>query len=380
MHPVPALGEALSSWLSRIAEQYRVTVDDLTFDLGYGVDGDTDLDMAPPEGFAEQVAIRTGVSVNQLRKMSLSGFVPWLFDDIVPGRDGFTTYARQFSVLLAEGKRTKRRAGLWRAWVPAMGKSQQRACPQCVAASAPPHPYQLMWSVPLMLSCLAHDCLLEPHDGLRGYYYSWHQEPPTPRQTNAAIRAMDARTWQALTTGRVDLPRRRVHAGIWFRLLRTLIDELSATLKESGQRLTRQVWEHAGHPFRAGQLVWYPYEELPLEVQLPTLEATATAIQLLESAVLSGQGRQVELFLPEPDVSVDPGKPPPRATANSVTDKPKSLVEAMHAAVEHAKQDPESARQLFNFMTLYRGENPEHIQRVRTNFEELGIPLDFLSQ
>lgn len=191
---------------------------------------------------------------------------------------------------------------------------------------------------------------------------------------------MDGRTWQALTTGGVDLPRRHIHAGIWFRLLRTLIDELSATLKESGQRLTRQVWDHAGHPFRAGQLVWYPYEELPLEVQLDTLEAAATAMRLLEDGVVTGRGREAALFLSEPDASIDPGKPPPVATANFPTSTPKSLAEAMHAVVAEAKQNPDSARQLFNFMTLYTPEDSEHIQRVRTNFEELGIPLDFLSQ
>ncbi|MCT1464718.1 hypothetical protein [Corynebacterium sanguinis] len=46
------------------------------------------------------------------------------------------------------------------------------------------------------------------------------------------VSVMDERTWQALTIGYVDLPRRRVHAGIWFRLLRTIIDELGATRSE----------------------------------------------------------------------------------------------------------------------------------------------------
>lgn len=151
-------------------------------------------------------------------------------------------------------------------------------------------------------------CRLEIYEGAPGYYYGWLQDPPAPREPSPAIQSMDARTWQALTTGGVESPRRHVHAGMWFRLLRTLIDELGATLKESGHRLTRQVWEHAGHPPRAGQLVWHPYEALPLKVQLQSLEAAATAIDLLENATLTGQGRQAALLLPEPEVAIDSGR------------------------------------------------------------------------
>lgn len=109
--------------------------------------------------------------------------------------------------------------------------------PSCVTGCSPPHPYQLMWSLPLMLTCPVHHCLLESHEGARGYHFGWYDQLPTPRTADAAIRDMDARTWHALTTGGVNLPRRRVHAGVWIRLLPTLLgelDELGATLTESG--------------------------------------------------------------------------------------------------------------------------------------------------
>lgn len=57
---------------------------------------------------------------------------------------------------------------------------------------------------------------------------------------------------------------------------------------------------------------------------------------------------------------------------------PKSLGQALYDAVEEAKANPDSARQLFDFMTLYRRDD-EYIEQVRTNFAELGIYLDDLS-
>lgn len=384
VHPASTPGEALSSWLTRIAKCYRATVEALAFDIGYSLDRDTDLDLEPPQGFVEQVAVRTGVSVDQIQKMSISGFVPWLLDHMAPGPDAFTPYARQLSVVLPEGRRADRTVAKWRAWVPATSKPQQRACPQCVAESTPPHPYQLMWSLPLMLSCPEHHCRLEPHEGPLWYYYSWYENPPEPQQVSAAIRAMDARTWQALTAGSVDLPRRRVHAGVWFRLLRTLIDELGSTVTECGaaQRLIRQVWTETGHPVRAGQLVWRPYEELPLEVQLHTLEAAATAIDLLENTTLAGRGRQAALFLPEPEVAIDSGhrrlKMADLAGSPMENSRP-AAVEDLNTVIDQARKHRNIARRLFGFLTHYRRNDEAYLQQVRDNFAELGIPREFVS-
>lgn len=35
VHPPPVIGEALTSWLRRIATEYHLSVDDLIFDLGF---------------------------------------------------------------------------------------------------------------------------------------------------------------------------------------------------------------------------------------------------------------------------------------------------------------------------------------------------------
>lgn len=376
VHPAPAPGEALTSWLRRIADRYGITVEDLAFDIGFILARHEDLDIAPPAGFIDQLASRTGLKVDRIHTMTISGNTPWLLDQIEPGAEAYTTYTRQLAVLLPRGRRRDRTVEDWRAWVPTVAGWSHRACPRCTMESTPPCPYQLAWLVPLMLSCPVHYCRIELHDGPLGYHDFWHTSPggPEPRPVGEAIRSMDQRTWRALTTGAVELPRHRVHAGTWFRLLRTLLDELGTPLVECGAagRLTREVWQRTGHRFRAGQSVWRPYEELTPDKQRDTLEAAATAMSAMESGTLIGRGDGAGLFLPETDVSIDPGRPR-QEVATSVVLWQKAM-DSLHAVVEEARHDPDSARRFFDLMTAYRRDDDKVLQRVRNDFTELGIP------
>ena len=100
LHPAPREGEALSSWLNRVALCYHMEVSELLeHDLGHGqVD---DLDTAPPLALLAMLSQRSGIEPDRLRCMSFAGWVPWLLDsldDQIP--DALETYAFQLSVLL----------------------------------------------------------------------------------------------------------------------------------------------------------------------------------------------------------------------------------------------------------------------------------------
>ncbi|MEO6319122.1 MAG: recombinase family protein, partial [Polaromonas sp.] len=125
----------------------------------------------------------------------------------------------------------------------------RRACPLCLNDPAN-QAVLLAWKLPLMLSCPLHGCWLESYWGVPGRFLGWENADATPRTASDAIGAMDRRTWQALTMGHVELPRRRIHAGLWFRLLRTLLDELNTPLSQCGTCAgnIRYVWERCGHP------------------------------------------------------------------------------------------------------------------------------------
>ena len=375
LHPAPIEGEALSSWIHRIAACYRMDINDLLeHDLAHGqID---DLDIAPPISLLMALSRRNGIEVDKLRCMSFAGWVPWLFDsldDNIPG--ALENYAFQLSVLLPGGCRRTRLLTRWCAW--RTSQPVQRACPRCLTDPAD-QAVRLAWKLPLMLSCPLHGCWLESYWGFSGLHFGWEKAGTEPRVAADAITAMDRRTWQALTIGYVELPRRRIHAGLWFRLLRTLLDELNTPISQCGSsgESIRLVWERCGYSLRAGQSFWQPYEILNPAVQLQMLEAAACAIDLIESRVLSPSGEQSTLFLPEPmtrltnDLSVDNRLERP-------TNHWQETFKVIDQTIAEARYNPDTARSLFALASCGR-RDPGQLEKVRITFASLKIPLDIL--
>lgn len=234
LHPVPSPGEALSSWLTRLAMVYDLSVPELLlYDLGAPVDirGRRDLDrlnldLDPPVWVLSALYECTGVPVQDLRLMTIAGWVPWLPDDVHPdeGTDAFTTYVRQASVLLPPRRAPIGQGSNWRAWLPSQPPTElmSRACRRCV--SDPGRGLTLMAKIPLMLTCPEHGCWLEDVLGHPVDYLIWSASPEPAPPATAEVLAMDRLTDEGLRTGTVHLPRRPVQVGLWLRLLRTLLN------------------------------------------------------------------------------------------------------------------------------------------------------------
>lgn len=73
VHPAPVTGEALTSWLRRIAHRYGAEVEDLVLDTGFCISRPGDLDVAAPEEFINQLAGRTRTGTDTIRAMTLGG-------------------------------------------------------------------------------------------------------------------------------------------------------------------------------------------------------------------------------------------------------------------------------------------------------------------
>lgn len=303
--------------------------------------------------------------------------MPLLLDSLdsrIP--DALETYAFQFSVLLLKRNRKTRSITSWRAWLPS--QPIHRACPLCLNDSVD-QAVLLAWKLPLMLSCPQHGCWLEFYSGVPGRFLSWENADAAPRTASEAVAVMDRRTWQALTKGYVELPRRRIHAGVWFRLLRTLLDELNTPLSQCGPYAwsVRYAWECCGHPLRAGQSLWRPYEILAPAVQLQMLEAAATAIELIESNVVRPHGERAALFLLEPQTGFTNGMPEKKRKPEPI-DHWREAIKALNEAIAEARHNRETARSLFA-LASYGRRDPESLDRLRVTFAQEGIPPEFLS-
>ncbi|BEL04992.1 hypothetical protein Q0Z83_031830 [Actinoplanes sichuanensis] len=274
LHPQPLPGEALSSWLERTASLYKLPLSTLVeHNLGTAarqvgkVKPSQErelLDTDPPAHLLQALHERSGVPIGQLRHMTIAGWTPWLLDTLDVEQAGtFDCFVRQDSVLfdhtmIAHGTDP----GRWRPWLQSAdgAERRRRACPLC--AERPGHGLLLMAQLPIMLSCPEHGCLLQPA-GLAVRHYPGAPDPEVTAVTEM-VQDMDRRTHEGITTGQVTLPRRTVHVGVWFRLLRIVLDEVNTPMsflrRKADKATLETIWARVERPVRAGQIRWAPYE------------------------------------------------------------------------------------------------------------------------
>jgi len=300
--------------------------------------------------------------------MTMAEWVPWLMDTLDPG-DGqamFGTYVRQHSVLLRPGEAGRNHVPRWLPWVPA--QPAPRACPVCTAD--PRRGTVLMWRLPLMTSCAEHGCLLEPETDVRFAVLSGGEPRPVPARPTIA--AMDKHTFDALTAGRVSLPGGSVHAGVWFRLLRTLLDEVStapSALSASSRATLGLIWSRAGMPVRGGLAVWRPYERLAWPVQQAMASAAATALHLAGTGEITARGTLGRYLAREPHRHVYEGDR--RAWER------KQAAAELEAMISQARTDPDTARRVLAMFTA-GSRTFAGFYRERRYLAGLGIPYEYL--
>ncbi|MGO1851564.1 MAG: TniQ family protein [Microbacterium gubbeenense] len=385
LHPAPGRGEALSSWLHRLATVYGMDLDklvrhDLTPPDAPAPGPIRSLDLEAPSALITTLAERTGVPEKQVRRMTVAGWVPWLLDSLdpepMPG-SAFDTYVRQESVIITFKERPHREVMNWRAWLPLNSNNRpvSRVCPACAeSTTGGALTLPLIVQLPITLTCPHHGCRLDAAFGsfaFFGWEHSKTNNRPVPRQ----VAIQDARTEEALRTGTVALPRRTVHVGVWFRLLRTIIEEISipfSKLRVRPRRSIELIWRTAGHPARAGIIgAARTYETLPWPQQEMYLEAAATAIHLIETGEIEARGTLGHLLTPEPDRPAPDGLPP-----RDIWDEAR---EAMSEALALAQQDPLAAERMLAVLTsLTRTEKT--FQSIRGDLIGLDVPEAFLPQ
>lgn len=300
LHPQPLPDEALSSWIRRLAEAYQLDPDRF-IEAVLGLPPPTRclgvLDDQPPTALLCILSERTGVPLERVRTMSLAGYGGALLGVDAATRDQssaglFTDYVCQFgSFAPTAPRRMKPVASLspiWRPWICTnLLNDHPRSCRQCLASDRIPYT-RIHWRAAWMASCSVHGEMLEPfRQGIEDPVWSYERTPARPVATE--LLALDRLTFAAVTTGTVDLPSGdRVHAGLWLRTLRTLVDEMirpSQLLRRGAYARVAQLWRAAGRGFHEGLGCLAPFEAMPPERR----ELALTVASLAASALVTGE-------------------------------------------------------------------------------------------
>lgn len=311
----------------------------------------------------------SGVDLAQLHAMTLAGWAPWLFDPPGPHPDQetFDIYVLQNSVLFPRKATRSYQVDRGMPWSgPSIcGPRLHRACPLCPADAD--RGTDLLWQLPLMVGRREHGCHLEDRIDI-GLALLGERGLPVIAVAEPAA-TLDRYTHQAVMTGLVDLPGRTVHAGVWFRLLRSLLNELTlptSILNQRNNATLDQVWRTAGLPERADLTVWRRYEHLPWTTQKHLLHAAAVALQLAAEGRICARGVHGPALAPLAYHPVHEGdRPPPDLNALAM------------AAINQTRTDRDAARQLLQMLT-FACRTLARFEEQRAYLYGVGIPAAFL--
>lgn len=385
LHPPPGQLESLSSWLDRIAVLYKLTTEQLVGSRNLMLPQPYpayQLDVDPPPAVLAALADRTGVPVDRLQAMTLAGWVPLLTDELPPLNarrvvQVFSNYVRGNPVLFPLGEagvqdpegHLRNWAGPWQP-----PKPLARACPVCLIE--PGRGRDLMWRLPLLLGCGMHGCYLEDLYTATFHTLLHDGRPMSPRPVPESLATLEQYTYSALRTGRVDLPGRTVPAAVWFRLLRSLLDEVSlaATSRHTRPRATlEKIWATAGLPLRGGLNIWTPYEVLEPEQQHAMMTAAATALDLAARGEILAEGRLGSAIQPPAPRHVYSGDRPAPRRSTAWDD----LLVEVEQLLQLARTDSDVARDVLQLLTR-RCRTLDRYEQQRSYLFGAGIPASFL--
>ena len=273
-HPPPYPGEALSSWVNRLANALAVPPADLLLDefgIPHKATKGYHLDFNPPEHVVIAFAEKTGQEFSVVRGLTALGYVPSLLDTLDATLYGVAHYTHDMSFLLPAGHRPVRHPYLL-PWYSLRRFRQPRGCRDCLADAAEPY-LRLHWRFAWTVSCPIHKCFLEPVvirvPVVGKTEVNWAHADRRAQVVPSQLQMMDAITLQAIVDGMCHLPWGTVAGGLWVRLLRTVLDELGIGATHGGtyRQALKERWSSVGLGYGHYLQEWRPYERINQKYQ-----------------------------------------------------------------------------------------------------------------
>jgi hypothetical protein len=387
LHPRPQAQEALSSWIGRLAAVYDLGWEEF-FDQALALPSTpmSNVDRDPPVALLDRLTAQTGISLPQLRAMTLHGYVPFLIDGINPTEKAFEVYGGSFTTLMSPAARRRVPLGRpWAPWVDPKWLERRYGCPSCLAADVVPH-HRIPWRLPWMASCPVHGMLLEKvfiPTGPSQAYAEYHRTIGTP--ATPELRLIDGITRTAVIDGMVYLSNgERISAAVWVRKLRGLIDEVTrpSLVVRSARAVIGSAWVAVAGRFRAGLGRWHPFEEMPIDKQAIVLRVTGVVV----GAMLKGENPVATSAYPRSvsDREFLRPTPPPRADLRSVyvatqikasgQSKLQPEMDEPDVLIVRAQSDRTAAYEIRRLLVGSK-HSPERIAAIERDLRALGIPI-----
>jgi hypothetical protein len=201
---------------------------------------------------------------------------------------------------------------------------------------------------------------------------------------------MDNITLQAVTQGIVELPSgRRLHGGVWLRILRTLIEELNTIGKIIGSRnraLITPFWKELNLFVREGFSRYVVFEQLSYKKQLTLMRVASLVFKAIFSEKVKFTSSVVSMLSPIPSyendlssVYIEPDVERPlsyiyegRVSGFSEFNKFNEYTDRL---ISIMRFDPEAVKWLRNFIRTYDN-NGTKLLDVDRCLEELGININ----
>lgn len=297
IHTRPLPEEALSSWLKRVSKQLGCTTRDLlVYDLGLANQCDYQLDMESQQDLASRLTAKTGVPIDQIYSMNVGSLVPMVLDTLSRSYEYARDYIGGFEVIRGPRSKMELSWGLWKPWVSSYRDGELLVCPFCLKNG---EPYlRLHWRMSFVLTCPGHRLWLQrfklTHRNTieNGCLVAVEEAPKE-------VCNVDLVSLEALTSGFAYHAGRRIHAGMWFRLLRRVIYEVHAHrdfTRPYENKSCKQVWSITGYRKPTATEGRNIYERAPLYRQRKLMVASAAALKLIAEHKLSTYGRHAELL------------------------------------------------------------------------------------
>lgn len=243
MCPAVISGECLSSWLRRVGCLYGFNMAGLLkSDFGYTEVTRRWLDRKPDHDLLVAISARSGLSVEELERMTLSGTLPFLFRSACSDLEN--DELEDCSVLFEpSGLSSYEKLTQWFRREPL---GVMICCRYCLA-DYPDSSLLLGWQLGVVLSCPIHKVMLEPGRN-SGKRMKWFND--SAEEAPKLVCQLDRRSMEALADGFVQLPGGSVSAAQWFRLLQTIFQELNAPIIPGGGKRIKwqlKLWNEADY-------------------------------------------------------------------------------------------------------------------------------------